>query len=1573
MSYLRLLHKSWNVFWTFIGVLVLTLALLFGAVVGLMQLQPVKDQVATELQNHFNNRFEGVLSIGQISGFLPLNIELYDVKIYSDSATITPVLETSSIRANLDIWSLFRNQLVVKYLDIDAPNTFINTQSGFSLEKAFVPKAGSLPKNENNFSLNNGLGFQVIIPAFRVRDGNLVIRNAFENGNNFKVPDSLHFQNIQMEFFFEYTNNQRFVDIDQLQFLAPGLDLPEIELYGQIYNDDRFFELNAINLKVGNSSVRFSGQANDVNILDGDVVQQFTESNLTLFMERFSIQPDYITRFMPEVPLFSSSLQGSWNGEGTLDSLSINDAELYTGESIANLNGHLKNLKNLSALSYGVNIVSLVLGENELEVLSEQKWNTQQIEAISTSLLEGEITGDLNNTNVNFQMSGSRGDIALSGGIDWDDNNAFNISFTTDSLDLGDIIDPRIKQTDLSLRGEIKSSSLNFRESEGGLVIQSDDGMIGDRTYNQLSVLTNWKDGFYEPDVRLSINGSVLTTNGWVDVKSDIPEFSLAGKAEQLHVNDLIRDERLKQVTADVEYSIQIKGINPDKMYGQVSLDILNAIAGTDTLDRHQLYFDFNEPVSKNRLLRFTSTAFDATIEGDYHPSDLYKLSGQWKQYFSDRFRDEILLDSVISIPKDVNVIRNQNLTVTARLKNTNLISSYFPAFPKVQTEARLNSTINVNSNRLLFNFTFVDAKTEVYDFISDSLVIQVTGGFRQDSKLKEFSGLQIQATANQMEYRNLRGQDVDFSADLEQDSLFITNSIAHLGDNATHTFKSTGILGDDALTLNINNFYLGGDTYRWQNRGVPTMQYRSDQKIVFQNFLFDSEEQFIEVNGTFSSSPQDSVNYNLGEVDLQKISQIIGGRISFGGILNGEFTTQTLTTVPTIMGDINVEAFRLNNMLAGDININSRYNSKEDRFDTNISVSTDSSKYPEYYASNDNRGQFFDINGYVLAPIDGNFPDVDSLYRFKADFKNIDLWILPIIGPKVFAEGSGLAYGDGVIWGNLDTYDFEVDFIVGTEDAAYIRPLFLDTYYYAQGEIRFTRHNGFIFKDVYLIDPSGGNAILSGYYDLNNFANNDSMYISLDMDEFQFLNSSFDPTAAFFGKTYGSGTVIISGTNLAPVLRTEIPITISDFSEISIPLLEETQLNEDNRFIRFVDSFEGDETQNGEFSQSQRTRISQTSGIENEELSFAERFTLDLQFVANNLMTVRLIFDPVTGDMVTAEGTGRIRILLEDEQVSMFGRFDIEGGRYQFVSGDIFTRRFDIESGGSITWEGDPANARMNLNAIYSARPDINTLRNTGSRDPDNIQRVPVDLVLNIGGTISSIENDFFFRLPDNFESQQNSTLSTQLAAINRDEELKLIQAANFMLMGDFIPVSSTGDTQNSFFGDNLSGSAAVLNPLISSQVINPLLSNQVNSLLNSDLSSLDVDFNLNTYNQVDLGVALRLYNDKLILRREGQITGRQSNIGDLGATYRINRTFAVTAFHRQDLSFGTISSTEQSQQSQDINGVGVEAKLSFNTWNEFFNRLFSPFRKLFGSGNGNKEQNQDELTENRQGEDPA
>ncbi|MBD3616034.1 MAG: hypothetical protein HUJ22_05625 [Gracilimonas sp.] len=1568
MSYLRWLHKSWNIFWTFIGVLVLSLAIVFGGIFGALQIQPVKDRIAVELQQRFNEKYEGVVSIGSINGFLPFYLDLNEVKIYPDSASFVPVLETTDITAGIDVWSLFQNRLVVNSLQVNDPKATFDAASDFSIHHAFKTKEDAALQEAGDLSMS-GFDFQIIIPSVIIQNGNVVFRNIFKQPNDFSSADSLQLTDLQMDMFFEFTEEQRFMDINTVSFNAPGVDLNDVQIYGQIYNDDQFFELNAVNISTGNSSVRFSGEADGVNILEGNIAAQFENSNLSFIMDRLTVEPEYLDRFFPNMPALTENLQGSLNAEGSADSLYISDAEFILGESYTNLNGYLKHLTSASLIEYEANIESLIVSEGELRAV-QSMLKSSQMEAVASNRYEGKVYGTSETTNVEFLAEGERGGIELAGNLNWGEQTAYDFTFATDSLDLGYLFNPRFQKTNLSLRGEIKSSSFDFREAKGGLIIESDAGDLDNRKFNRLYILANWDEGFIEPEFRADIQGASVTSTGWIDIRETIPEYSLEGKAEKIQLNEIIQHPNMRQIQADIVYDLQASGQSLDEVYGRLSLDVLQAVAGNDTLGRHQMYLDLNAPGSQNRVFRFTSTAFDATVEGDFDPAALLSLSSQWSGYFRKQIQEEILFEPDTTASVSVQNIRNQSLALTGRVKNPGVVNFYFEGMPSMVSSARINSSVNVNSQQLLFNTTFNDSKTNIGSFNADSLNLQATGSFRYGELFKNFSGLQVQANAAEVDLDFIQGQRFNFSANLEQDSLRVSSIIAQLGDDASFVLEGQGIFMDEALTFRLLNFSLGTDIYNWASRGTPVITYQSDEKLVVENFLFKNEAQMLEVNGTFSTSPEDSVNYNINSVDLHEISSMLAGRLNFGGTLDGRFTTRTLTTIPTVQGRLDIEAFNIDELLVGDVTLNSIYNSEYDRFDTHISVSTDSAKYPEYFANSDRQGQEFEIDGYVLAPQDGDFPSEERLYEFDIDFKNIDLWILPLIGPKVFADGSGLANGTGKIWGNDETYDFEANFMVGSQDAAYLRPQFLDTYYYAQGELSFTRDNGLTFKDIYLIDPSGGNAILSGFYDFNDFEPTNNMNIRLEMDEFQFLNSSFDPTLAFFGKAYGSSTVVISGTNFNPVLRTETPIRISDFSEISIPLMEETEFNEDNRFIRFVESFDTFDITNKNYTSRGRNRGNGLDSGEEVDLSFAERFTLDLQFVANNPMTVRLIFDPVTGDIVTAEGTGRLRILLEDEQVSMFGRFDIEGGRYQFVSGDIFTRRFELEPGGSIIWEGDPANARLDLNAIYSARPDINTLSASRASDPDNAQRVPVELVYNIGGTIYSLENDFFFRLPNTFESQQSSTLSTQLASINRDENMKLIQAANFMLMGDFIPVSSTGDTQGNLFGDNISGSAAVLSPLLSSQVINPLLSNQVNSLLNSDLSSLDVDFNLNTYNQVDLGVALRLYNDKLILRREGQITGRQSNIGDLGATYRINRTFALTAFHRQDLTFGTLSSTEQSQQSQDINGVGLEAKVGFNTWEEFFSRLFSPFRKLFGIKK--KEQNQEDLTENRREEDP-
>ncbi len=1560
---IRWLHRMWSTMWTFIGVTIGVLLLVFILAFGVLQLPASKNYIVNKIEERYNNQHFGVLKLGEFSGTLPVSFQFDSINLYPDSTSFNPVFSSDTVSATLDFWAIFSNRFVVNGLQINSPRLRITNDKSRSILKS-IQKRESFTISKNDTTESETF-LEILAPSVTIENGFIVIENPLPNLPD--SPDSVTLRNLNINMFLDYNSTGRFIDIDRLDVEIPELDIKKAGLFGQVYNDDRFLEFNAFNVRFGNSLLNFSGEADGVDLLKQDLLSQLKSSQLNIDIKEFLLDPSTLRRVFNDYPDIEDGIYMKLQGEGDIDSLWFDNFEFVFGESALEGYGYVSNPFKTDEIKYGAELFNILADSVELKMLYP-KFTQTQIDAITSSRLKGEVVGERDSINASLDIVGERGSIFLNGILGLSDLLPFKMNATVDSLDLGGIFHNQLAFSDLSGSIDFQSSSLkNISSSYGEANISLLNSTINDVEFDSLKAESEWVSGLFSPTFRFKAPDSYLTGMGTFDFTDSIPSVEFSGTGSNLDLKGFSKIEKLAEAVIDVDYEFFLKGSNRDNFYGQVSLDIPFSIVDGDTLQNHQFYADFNEPGLGERVLRLTSTAFDLSMNGIFEPNDVLKLVPYWSSYLRNRFNEEILLKEIQNTTSITPIVKDQNFQLNINLKNIALFQSYFPESPKFISNARISSNLNVNAERLLFNSTINDSKFLFNQIESDSNLVQVTGSFRHDERLKSFGSLKIQAESSELSTELITGEDVRMSFDLDKDSIEVVQSIKRIGVETAFDFSSDLALTDSSINISIDNFELGSKQYKWMNNRAPNLRYLKDNKLEFNDFTFSNFDEFISIEGALSNDLYDSVNYVIRNVDLGRISDLINGRINFSGNLDGVFTTQSLTRVPTIQGELNIFELGLDDNVVGDINVSSSFNQILNRFDTSISILTDSTKYPRYFERDERNGQDILLNGYVLAPVNGQFPSVDSLFNFNLNFENIDLWIIPFIAPKVFTEMSGKATGNGFVWGNLENYDFQVDYEIGMNDAVYLKPRFLDTYYYGQGMISFSRANGLEFKDVFVIDPSGGSAIISGTYNLNDFQKVHSIDLRMQMDEFQFLNSSFDPNTPFFGKAYGSSTLQMTGTNLNPVLSTITPILISDFSNIGIPLLEETEFDEDNKFIRFVDNFsfqKNSGTSNGKNSSSFIPVIEEDPF----NRTFIERFTLDLQFIATQQMTVQLIFDPITGDIITANGTGRLRIRLQDEAWSMFGQFDITDGNYQFVSGDIFTRRFDIERGGTIIWDGSPTDARLNLEAVYQARPDINTLTRARSEiDRETSQRVPVELVLSIQGSLSTIENNFFFRLPNTFETRQNTTLSTQINTLNRNEDEKLIQATSFLLMGDFIPSTSASTDGTNSLTSNFSGSGAVLNPLLSSQVISPLLSNQINSLLRSDIGSLDIDFNLNTYNNVDLAVALRLYNDRIILSREGQITGAQSNIGDLGATYRINQTLSVTAFHRQDPTFSSFGGADESQQAQDINGVGLEAEVSFNNWNEFLRKIATPFRRLFGIKDNKEEQQQQELTQNQ------
>ena len=965
-----------------------------------------------------------------------------------------------------------------------------------------------------------------------------------------------------------------------------------------------------------------------------------------------------------------------------------------------------------------------------------------------------------------------------------------------------------------------------------------------------------------------------------------------------------------------------------------------------------QLYADYIVTADSLQEFRLTSTPLDFQLKGRYRIQDFPLLTQRWKSYLTNESSRWLLKGvpaNTIQRSSSSTKVAAQQMEWQLQIKESRALGFILPTYGIHETSMIMNGRLNVDESRMLMNLDVFDQGLIFDEWQLDSLNAQWTASFRYDSSSLDFSVIESRGQLGSIEKPSLRMADLQWQASVQSDSIHFSNKIGSLPSGAFMSMNGGFHASDTLHTIRLEEFEVGSGSYLWTNLDDIIVNLDASYRLGLEQVSFHNNEEELDIRGIFSDEATDSMLFTIQRVKLDRLSDLFAVKQELNGVVDGQFSTRSLLENPSIQGELDITSFSLNQQIVGDIRLRSEFNPIMKRFDTNVTVFTDSLLYPDYFTSSERIGQNVELNGYFKALDTDLTSSSDTLYYFDLNFTNIDLWILPFLTPNVFSEMSGVASGTGSIWGDSEGYDFVVDYDIGNNDPVFIQPRFLETHYFGTGPLRFSSEEGLVFNDLFLMDPSGGTATLSGTYNLNRFGPLHTIDLTLEMDEFHFLNTSFDEELPFFGQGYGTATLRMTGTNDDPVLFSEGPIMIGDYSSIGLPLLEKTEFEENNKFIRFIDDF----SLISDALQSNRNTLLNGQNLvmaTNEERSFTERFTLDLQFESSNPMTIQLIFDPITGDVITANGTGNIRIQLQDEDFSVFGQFDIANGYYNFVSGDIFTRRFALIPGGTLRWDGDPIDAKLDLQALYQARPDINTLTRTRDQiNQDQAERVPVELVLNIGGSLESIENDFFFRLPNTFETQQNSTLKTQINALNRNEDEKLIQATSFLLMGDFIPSSTALTDATNTLTSNLSGSAAVLNPLLSSQLISPLLSNQMNSLLRSDVGSLDIDFNLNTYNNIDLGVALRLYNDRIILSREGQITGSQSSIGDIGATYKINQALALTAFHRQDPTFSNYSGSDNSQQSQDINGVGLETEWSFSSWKQFWNQLFEPIVSLF------------------------
>jgi hypothetical protein len=373
---------------------------------------------------------------------------------------------------------------------------------------------------------------------------------------------------------------------------------------------------------------------------------------------------------------------------------------------------------------------------------------------------------------------------------------------------------------------------------------------------------------------------------------------------------------------------------------------------------------------------------------------------------------------------------------------------------------------------------------------------------------------------------------------------------------------------------------------------------------------------------------------------------------------------------------------------------------------------------------------------------------------------------------------------------------------------------------------------------------------------------------------------------------------------------------------------------------------------------------------IEQKITEASSNLIIDLDLSATPLLKLNVVLDEVTGDVLAGQGNGNLKIHTgTKEALSMIGRFNISSGSYNFNFQDIFKKPFKLQGDGTsyISWNGDPFNAEINIDALYLAEkvrmstlftdPSSSTISGVSS---DVLREISdVEVRCNLSGTLSKPNPTFQIVIPQNSAVKNNTTIDSKLKTINRDPLEVSKQATYLIVFKSFAPQAAVvaSDLNTELINTTISG------------VINGILSNSVQNFFSRVLgSSVDVNFNYsrtitnitgtggntgstnNFRENVSLQFIKSLMNDKLVITFGSDFnfataggnqtaTGAQSFLflPDVNVEYKItpDGKFRTSFFYRSN--FDALSTSGK----RDRTGGNI----SFRTE---FDRIFEKKKKL-------------------------
>ncbi len=953
------------------------------------------------------------------------------------------------------------------------------------------------------------------------------------------------------------------------------------------------------------------------------------------------------------------------------------------------------------------------------------------------------------------------------------------------------------------------------------------------------------------------------------------------------------------EIIVSANANLNFEGKNIDDFIGFAHLRNITIEKGNKQFFVDSFFIKSLYNTEKLKTLDIQSNLLAANFVGDFNLSKLPKAIQGFLAFYMPQY---------IKMPK--GEISNELFAFDINLKNVEqLLKTIAPEF-KGLSGTTLSGGLNTGKQFINFDGLIPTFGYKEYELKN----IQLSG-------LGDINDIRVDVnTANLLFNNEALVPEIKSFISMANDTAFLkinTNSSNDIFGDAILQCKALAMdekLFVDVLPSSIN---LKGD--EWVLSSARNLIFQKN-KIDIKDLIFANGTQKIVINTTQFGTENNAI-INADEIDLERISAYVGYKNSiYKGRVKGNININNFLEKPLIKAQIeNTSLFRMNEDTLGNFNLVLDYDIEKQALEI---------KKPSFLALDESK---LDIVGGLNVK--------DNLIDIKANFNQTPINFLSQYIGEFIKNLDGNATGKVVINGALDKPNLNGDIEV---DNGKMNVLFNGvTYSLDKLKIHANSNQINIEPTILRDERSGseqGSAVLKGYVSHNNF-DNIKFFIDIDSKNILGLNKTAWDYDIFYGyiptelsmKIRGALDDIYMKIDAKPLKNSKFFMPINSSSDAS-----------SYDYISFVDV--------GKFQTETKKKSS-------------NYFKVEMNIDATPNVQANIILDQSTGEEIAAYGNGKLKLIVDlGNSVEMYNSYVISEGKYKLNLKGLIARDFDIENGSSITWTGDPYNAKMDVTAIYKLKtnlyPLITAEANSGSVSDADInsskQSYTTNVSLNLRGPLSTPEKiSFNISQPDN--KNIGSAALNKLEQIQLDENELVSQAGMLLFTGQFKSPENGASAGNILSSTGLSTASDLLGASLS-----PILNSVFNKITGLQNISLNVSYkNYNVIsaenenrNTANANISGSFFKDRVVLElgnsldfsanRSAQNSSNFTYAGDFKAQYLITEDgrMRLNAFRVSNFDFVDNRPVVRG-------GVGFAYRKSFNNFKEIFVKP-NP-RKLF------------------------